>query len=171
MRFSRDLVEPVLKANSKDLEWVEQRLGAQLLDSADDSPDAITSEGDLLNLAEEQEEKVLDLLKAHILKDAPGVRRVTLLTEELAGRMSPPPMLLDETKTSSQIWFTDEQLSRLGKNTLSATVVMRDLALALHRSGKTKAAASVVEQGLKIDPDSDALKKMQLRFNQKSKIR
>lgn len=114
---------------------------------------------------------MLDLLKAHILKDAPGVRRVTLLTEELAGRMSPPPMLLDETKTSSQIWFTDEQLSRLGKNTLSATVVMRDLALALHRSGKTKAAASVVEQGLKIDPDSDALKKMQLRFNQKSKIR
>lgn len=120
----------------------------------------------IFNLAAQRADRVLARLKPHIVRDAAGVRRVALLVDELAGRLSQPSMLLP-----SQIWFTDEQVSRLEEKTLPATVVMRDLALALalHRSGKTKSTASVVKQGLAVNPDSEALKKLQARLNLRMK--
>lgn len=63
LRFSPRLVDPVIARNRADLDWMEQRLGESLDDGRDaDDPLAISSEDDLLRIAEENREKLDRLL-------------------------------------------------------------------------------------------------------------
>lgn len=70
--FAPKLVEPVIEANRADLDWIEERLGESLLDTPQSSDLQISSEADLLVVAEECSGELEDLLINLIRSDVPG---------------------------------------------------------------------------------------------------
>jgi len=63
-----DLVEPVLQANSADIEWVNERLEIPIEDAPRKSKYVIGSEDDLLEVAKEHREDLIRLIKESVLK-------------------------------------------------------------------------------------------------------
>lgn len=73
LRFAPRLVAPVIDAHHDDLEWIEARLGEQLLDDAAESGAMLRSEADLLAVAEQNRDQLERVLAEEIGADTdPG---------------------------------------------------------------------------------------------------
>lgn len=59
--FSNKLVNPIIEACQKDIEWMSEWIGVSVLDQPTESEHAIESENDLLRVAMDQAHKVRDL--------------------------------------------------------------------------------------------------------------
>jgi len=71
MVFSRSLVEGIVEVHKKDLAWIEDRLGREILDLPDPDAPGISCEADLLDLAAEQQD-VLDRMLAEQFNTGSG---------------------------------------------------------------------------------------------------
>ncbi len=65
-RLSPSVIDPIMARIGADLDWIEARIGQPIRDSAVDHPDAISSEAELLSIAEKQQEALLSLLNEDI---------------------------------------------------------------------------------------------------------
>ncbi|WP_172332629.1 hypothetical protein [Mangrovicoccus sp. HB161399] len=81
LRFSDELICPIISENIDDLNWIEDRLGKKLVDKRSDDGVKVTSEGDLVSLGVQQVVHVENLLRQKLdyLEEDPRKKIVKLL--------------------------------------------------------------------------------------------
>lgn len=137
--FADAAVASVLDDNREDIDWMSARLGQSILDQPGDSPQAIGSEADLLNIAYESRLALWELLeKAEPLNhDTTGLARLVDRLHTLHAREIPP------LQSPYLTLFSREQMDEIASSTSDPASLLTALAEALTKSGEQSAARSV----------------------------
>jgi tetratricopeptide (TPR) repeat protein len=165
LRFADSLVSPMMENNRDDLGWVEARLGEPLRDSCTAAEGAITSEQDLIDIAEDSVEALAAFVERQQAKAELTPQKIANWVEKLrvaiTGRASngatPSPC-------SESAFLTPEQIIRLTEEKIGPAVALRELALAFERKGQIEEACNCIQAALKLRPDAKGLHSLSQRL-------
>jgi hypothetical protein len=166
LRFAHSLVDPILKKNLKDLEWIEARLGEPLRDKGSDEEGAIEREQDLLDMANRSVEELELFVRELMAKSQrPTQEQIANWIEKLrvavTGRASNG---VEPAPCQESTFFTLEQHELLSNYDTGPAVALRELALAFERSGRGEEACNCIQAALKLRPDAKGLHSLRRRL-------